>query len=102
MLRLWLSGRIAGELDGSPLPMPTSERARALVGWLALHPGPHPRVEVAAQLWPDSAEPAARASLRTALWALRQSWGPDATARVLLSGRESVGFAPDGLWVDVS
>lgn len=39
MLRLWLCGRFAGEFDGVAVSMPASDRARALIGWLALHPG---------------------------------------------------------------
>jgi hypothetical protein len=50
VLRLWLCGRLAGSFDGEPVAMPTSERARALIGWLALHPGLHPRRVVAAEL----------------------------------------------------
>jgi DNA-binding SARP family transcriptional activator len=82
--------------------MPTSERARALVGWLALHPGPHARAEVAAHLWPQSSEAGARGSLRTALWSLRQCWGPAITRDWVRTGRDVVGFAVEGLWVDLA
>jgi hypothetical protein len=51
MLRLWLCGRFAGEFDGVPVSMPASDRARALIGRLALHPGTHPRSYLAARLW---------------------------------------------------
>src|SRR4051794_23049045 len=78
--------------------MPTSERARALVGWLALHPGLHPRVEVAAQLWPEAAT--ARANLRAAIWTVRQAWGPAGSA--LAGQRDLVGLLPDEIWVDAS
>ncbi|MDT5133194.1 MAG: hypothetical protein QOE41_2505, partial [Mycobacterium sp.] len=46
-------GEIAIELDGSPVALPTSLRAVALLGWLAIHAGPRPRSEVASSLWPD-------------------------------------------------
>src|SRR4051812_15825611 len=62
---------------GAPVALPTSERARALVAWLALHPGRHPRAVVAEQLWPDAAPESARANLRTALWAVRSAWGEE-------------------------
>ena len=98
MLRLWLCGRLAGEWNGTSLSMPTSERARALIGWLALHPGPHPRADVAVRLWPDSAQ--ARANLRTAIWAVRSAWG---MAADLLDGRRTmIGVPGVGVWVDVS
>src|SRR5690349_14510136 len=75
VLRLHLVGQVAAEADGTPLPMPTGDRARALVGWLGLHPGLQARGRVAAALWPDADEAQARARLRTAVWALRQAWG---------------------------
>ncbi|GAA4360942.1 ATP-binding protein [Angustibacter luteus] len=99
MLRVWLVGRVAVELDGAALDLPTSERARALVGWLALHPGAHPRSQVAAQLWPDVPEASARASLRTAVWALRRSWG-EVTDDVVEGSRTTIGLRRPGLWVD--
>jgi DNA-binding SARP family transcriptional activator len=45
---------------------------RALLAWLALHPGMHPRSRVAGRLWPDVLGESARNSLRTALAALSQ------------------------------
>jgi DNA-binding SARP family transcriptional activator/tetratricopeptide (TPR) repeat protein len=98
MLRLWLQGPLAGELDGRPVAMPTSDRARALIGWLALHPGRHPRSEVAARLWPDVPETSARGSLRTAVWSVRQAWGP--AAEVLESSRLGIGLPAGAVWVD--
>src|SRR4051812_12641631 len=47
VLRLWIVGRMAATWDDVPLGMPTSERARALIGWLALHPGRQGRAELA-------------------------------------------------------
>jgi len=96
VLRLWLCGRLAGELDGEPVSMPSSGRARALIGWLALHPGPHQRADLATRLWPET--PEARANLRTAIWAVRQAWG---VAGVHLDGqRNLIGLMPSEVWVD--
>ncbi|HEX4705494.1 MAG TPA: AAA family ATPase [Pseudonocardiaceae bacterium] len=100
MLRLWLCGRVAGEFDGVPVPMPAGDRARALVGWLALHPGPHTRTSLAARLWPDTPEASARASLRTAIWSVRQTFSGPVADRVLDSSRTSIGLRPDQVWVD--
>ena len=72
MLRLRLLGALTAEIDGRPVTMPSSERARALIGWMALHPGCHARTTVAALLWPDVPQAAARASLRTSVWAVRR------------------------------
>ncbi|MEO7351716.1 MAG: AAA family ATPase [Marmoricola sp.] len=98
MLRLRIVGRLEADVDGAAVAMPPSERARALVGWLALHPGPHPRGDVAAGLWPDVPPDRARANLRTALWALHQSWGP--ASRYVEASRSSVGLVVDDVWVD--
>ena len=43
---------------------PRSRRARALLAWLAAHPGAHARGELAARFWPDVLDESARASLR--------------------------------------
>ena len=99
MLRLWLCGRFAAEFDGVPLAMPAGDRVRALIGWLALHPGTHPRAYLAARLWPDVPDASARASLRTAIWSVRQSWGT-AAEQVLDGSRNSIGLRGDQLWVD--
>ena len=99
MLRVWLVGQLAVEWDGEPEPLPSAERARALVGFLALHPGPQRRARVAAALWADMPEDAARASLRTALWSLRRAWGSHADTLLTVT-RSDIGLAPQRLWVD--
>src|ERR1700754_3219572 len=62
MLRLRVLGALTGEADGRPVAMPSSERARALIGWLAWHRGNHPRAAVAGRLWPDATEAGAPAN----------------------------------------
>jgi DNA-binding SARP family transcriptional activator/tetratricopeptide (TPR) repeat protein len=99
MLRLRLCGQVTAESDDGVLALPTSDRARALIGWLALHPGPHPRAVVAARLWPDTTDGNARANLRTAIWSLRQAWGP--TGDDVLDGtRNTIGLRRDRVSVD--
>src|SRR4051812_11449659 len=99
MLRLRLLGVLTAEIDGRPVTMPSSERARALIGWMALHPGCHPRSTVAARLWPDAPTAGARASLRTAVWNIRQAWGP--AADVIVASRLEIGIPAGRMWVDV-
>jgi len=53
---------------------------------------------VAATLWPSAAGPAARASLRTAVWALRKVVGDDA----LTTSRTAVGLRPEAVTVDLA
>src|SRR3954469_15460747 len=99
MLRVRLFGAFALESDGVALPMPERRRACALLGWLALHEGMHPRSEVAGRFWPDVLDTSARKSLRTELVEVRRALGP-AGEGVLVATRETVGLVGDGLFVD--
>src|SRR6201995_6044660 len=78
MLRVRLLGELRPALHGRTLAAPHGRRAWGLLGWLALHPGAHPRGTVAARFWPDVLESSARASLRSAAWTLRQGAGEGA------------------------
>ena len=97
MLRVRLAGSLALESDGREIPLPPSRRARALLAYLAAHPGPHARGELAARFWPDVLDESARTSLRAALSELRRALGPEAER--LVATRETV--ALDGAWVDL-
>src|SRR3954463_8680096 len=97
MLRLRVRGGLALEAGGRPLAVPASRPARELLAWLALHPGPHPRLELALRFLPDVPEPGARGSLRTTLHELRRALGDEASH--LRVDRERVELA--GAWVDV-
>jgi DNA-binding SARP family transcriptional activator len=70
-----LLGELRLQVDGEAVPAPAGRPVRALLAWLALHPGRHSRADVAAALWPDVLDRSARASLRTALSTLRASVG---------------------------
>ena len=59
-----------------------------MLAYLALHPGPHARAQLAARFWPDVLDESARASLRAALTELRRALGP--AAGQLVAGRETV------------
>src|ERR1700758_4985182 len=95
-----LLGELGAEVDGIAITLPTSRRAWALLAWLASRPGPHSRSSLAALLWPDVLDASARASLRSALWALRAAFGPAAGGYVR-AGRDFAELAGDGLRVDV-
>ena len=99
MLRVRLFGAFALESDGVALPMPGRRRACALLGWLALHEGMHPRSEVAGRFWPDVLDSSARKSLRTELVGVRHALG-SAGAGVLVATRETVGLVGDAVSVD--
>jgi len=100
MLRLQLIGGMNVWLDDQVAEPPVSRRAWALLAWLALHPGLHARATVAATFWPDVLDSSARASLRSALWSLRQSLGERSDDYLHLS-RENLGLKHDAqIWVD--
>src|ERR1017187_6433444 len=104
MTRAMLEIRVIGELEvrlaGTKAQLPASRRVRALLGWLAVHPGRHPRSRLAGQFWPDVLDTSARASLRSAIWALRSSLGPY-FGSYLATDRHTVTLVADGLTVDL-
>src|SRR5260370_9544339 len=81
-LQLSLLGAAEAVLDGRPIVFRT-KKALALLAYLALHPGPHPREGLADLLWPDADVARAPASLRTALNYIRQALGPRAEPPLL-------------------
>src|SRR4051812_21023074 len=91
MVRVRLLGELAVQVGGQTIEPPTSRRAWSLLAWLALHPGEHARGSVAAVFWPDVLDASARASLRSAAWALRRALGP-AGADAVSGGRDRIGL----------
>ena len=100
MLEIQLIGELEVRLAGAKAELPAGRRVRALLGWLVVHPGRHPRSRLAGQFWPDVLEASARASLRSAIWALRSALGPD-FGSCLATDRDTVTLAADDLWVDL-
>jgi DNA-binding SARP family transcriptional activator len=101
MLRVCVLGELQLELDGQPLALPSRRPARALLAWLALHPGMHARSTVAGRLWPNVLDESARVSLRSALAALRAAIGPTADA-ALPATRSEIGlYGRPEVWVDL-
>src|SRR3954447_7851480 len=91
MVRVRLLGELSVQAGGREVQPPASRRAWSLLAWLALHPGEHPRSAVAAVFWPDVLDASARASLRSATWALRQALRP-AGQVALTGGRDRLGM----------
>lgn len=82
MLRVRMLGGFGAECSGRQVRFSTRKVA-ALLALLALRPGTAvPRARLAAMLWPEAAEGAARTSLRQGLATLRRDLG-DAEGRIL-------------------
>jgi DNA-binding SARP family transcriptional activator len=97
VLHVRLLGTLEVELDGTETETSPSQRPWAVFAYLALAPRPVSRAELAARFWPDVLDQSARASLRSAVWALRRELGD-----ALVVDRERVGLRPDAaLWIDV-
>ncbi|MGZ6638127.1 MAG: ATP-binding protein [Solirubrobacteraceae bacterium] len=85
-----LFGALQVEVEGDWIALPPG-KPRSLFAWLAIYRGLHPRRELAGRFWPEVLDSSARASLRSALWALRSALGPAASQ--LEATRERVGLA---------
>ena len=105
-LSITLLGSFQVLLDGKPLTAFATDKARALLAYLAVEAShPHRREALAALLWPDQPEQRARHNLRQALSHLRQTLGDaDASALpFLLVERDTVQFNPEAdVFLDVA
>ena len=101
MLRLRMLGAFAAECDGRAIRFAT-RKAAALLALLALRPGEEvPRARLAAMLWPESGEGAARTSLRQALAALRRDLG-DTDGHVVQAVGDAIVIAADQVECDAA
>ena len=93
MLRLTLFGGFsAAGADGAEIPL-KSQKAKALLAYLALPPGKsRSREEIMALLWSDRGEAQARASLRQVLTGLRKDLGEQAM--------KALSITDDSVWLD--
>jgi predicted ATPase/DNA-binding SARP family transcriptional activator len=91
-----LLGPFEVSVDGAPAASFEYAKVRALLAYLAVERGPHPRAELAALLWPDQSERNARASLSQALTTLRNALGDrGAEQPALLADAQHVRLNPD-------
>jgi TolB-like protein len=99
MLRLTLFGKLsAASADGAEIPL-KSQKAKALLAYLALPTGkPRSREEIMALLWSDRGDAQARASLRQVLTGLRKDLGEEAKAALNITD-DAVSLDPDNVIV---
>ncbi len=105
LLAISLLGQFQATLDNRSLHNFESDKARALLAYLAVEAAqPHSREALAGLLWPDSPESAARANLRRVLSNVRQVIGDrDSTAPFLLVTRQTIQLdATREIWLDVA
>lgn len=103
-LEIYLLGSFQVTLNSEPLTNFESDKARALLAYLAVESDrPHRREILAGLLWPDTPEGTARTNLRSALANLRQILKDQHTnPPYLLTTRQTIQFNPEGdYWLDV-
>ncbi len=104
-LVLSLLGQFEGRLDGQPVNGFQSDKARALLAYLAVESNRPLRRELLANLfWPEVSGATARTNLRGVLLNLRQIIGdPESQSPFLIVTRESIQFNPQSeFWLDVA
>jgi DNA-binding SARP family transcriptional activator len=100
VLTVRVLGALELESDQGELALPTSRRARDLLGLLAITPGPQPRSRLAGRLRPHVDEEIARSTLRQAATDLRKSLGEGAE-RWVVGSRDALGLDPGSVSVDL-
>ena len=93
-LAIHLLGGLQVTLDDKPVTHFATDKARALLAYLAVHPDrPHRRDTLAGLLWPDTSSAKARHNVRQTLSYLKQAINADGDADTfLLVSRETVQF----------
>jgi len=100
-LAIRLLGGFRVDVAGWPITAFETDKARALLAYLAVEADrPHRREALAALLWPDQARDVAQHNFRATLYRLRKALGE--TACLNVTSRD-VQLAPsDGCWLDVA
>ncbi len=103
-LALYLFGPFQAMLDGDEVTGFATDKARALLAYLAVEScRSHRRDMLAGLLWPDLSQRRARQSLRQTLLRLRRALkDEDPASPWLLAQQEQVQFSTAGVWLDVA
>lgn len=99
-----LMGPLRVTCAGQTVTQFATQKAAALLAWLALHPGPQPRERLMELLWPERDLLAGRNNLSTALASLRRQLEPPGMRRgsVLTATHAHIGLNPEILTTDVA
>lgn len=100
ILSVNLLGRFSVEYKGSPVENLSYNKARALLAYLAVEPGPHRREFLADLLWPGDSN--GRENLRRMLNVLRSALGAEGAALLVSLGRHSLFLDRSGVAVDAA
>lgn len=93
-LQLRVLGPFQMEQNGRLVTRFESDKARALLVYLALEKGPHSRESLSALLWPDLDSKAARHNLSQVMFSLRQLLAESVDSPLFLANRYSVDLDP--------
>ncbi|MCB0060838.1 MAG: NACHT domain-containing protein, partial [Caldilineaceae bacterium] len=96
-------GQFHVRVDERPIHDFHSEKARALLAYLALEPQEHARSQLATLFWPEIGDQYARTNLRNTLYRLRQTLDgalPGAADQLIAVTRQAVRFNADSATVD--
>lgn len=97
-LKLLLLGKPQIEQGGASLKLPR-KKALALLSYFAMTGRAHSRETLAGLFWPDNYTEKAHASLRNAIWVLKQTLGEE----WILAERDTIGLRPETqLWLDAA
>ena len=99
-LEIYLLGELKLDLDGTPLQLPATVRARSLLAYLVTYrQRSHSRERLAELFWPGRPRARALRSLSTALWHIRRVLP---SGDYILSDAHTVQFNPQSdYWLDV-
>ncbi len=103
-LRISCFGEFQAELDGKPIQNFFTDKARALLAYLAVERArPHTRAHLAGLLWSDQPDEQALHNLRQTLTYLRKALGEGtASSALLLVERDTIRLNPAAqVWLDV-
>src|SRR5512140_1569651 len=99
LIRFDLLGQFRVHIGDRVITRFATQKAAALLAYLAYHPEPHSREILVEMLWPDGLPEAGRASLSQALSTLRRQVEPPGVLAggIIVSTKSHVGLSPEAI-----